>query len=296
MNRFWIRILSTLCVIVWGGLASVQAQQDTLVTPSTALSAYLNNGDLSYRWEVVSMKPAPGVVRYDLLLTSQTWQQIPWKHQLTLWIPERLSHSQVLLMIAGGSLQRGEPRWSEGDKTQEALARLARQSEAPTAQIRQVPNQPLFDSLTEDALIAYTLLHLQQTGDMSWPLLFPMTKSVVRAMDAITEFSAEQLQRKVEGFVVSGLSKRGWTTWLTALSDERVIGAVPMVIDMLNMPHSIPYQVEVMGTYSDQIADYSTSGITEMFATKEGEAIVQMIDPYSYRRHATMPKLLVMGT
>jgi len=34
-------------------------------------------------------------------------------------------------------------------------------------------------------------------------------------MDIIQEFSKKELHHKTKGFVVSGASKRGWTTWLT---------------------------------------------------------------------------------
>ena len=123
-----------------------------------------------------------------------------------------------------------------------------------------------------------------------------MTKSAVRAMDAVTEFCAERLQRKVEGFVVAGASKRGWTTWLAAAQDSRVAAAAPMVIDILNMPKSIRYQLEAYGAYSEQIKDYSDLGILQSISSEKGRAIVEMIDPYSYRRKLSQPKLLLMGT
>lgn len=35
--------------------------------------------------------------------------------------------------------------------------------------------------------------------------------------------------------MVAGGSKRGWTTWTTAAVDKRVFGAIPIVMDMLDL-------------------------------------------------------------
>ena len=96
--------------------------------------------------------------------------------------------------------------------------------------------------------------------------------------------------------MVSGASKRGWTTWLTGASDERVAAIAPMVIDMLNMPVNLDYQVKVWGDYSDQIQDYVALGIPQDVHTEGGDEITQMVDPYSYRDKLTMPKMLFIGT
>ena len=86
------------------------------------------------------------------------------------------------------------------------MAELARRNSAVTVLLHQVPNQPLYDGLTEDALISYTLNEYKKDGDYSWPLLFPMTKSAIRALDVVQAFSSEQLGREISRFVVSGAS------------------------------------------------------------------------------------------
>ncbi|HDS07695.1 MAG TPA: PhoPQ-activated pathogenicity-like protein PqaA type, partial [Bacteroides sp.] len=156
--------------------------------------------------------------------------------------------------------------------------------------------QPLYGDLTEDALISYTLQNFREDGDYTWPLLFPMVKAASRAMDAVQEFSSEQLDHQLTSFIVAGASKRGWTTWLTASQDERVGAIAPMVIDVLNMPVNLDYQVKVWGDYSVQIQDYVDLGIPQSVHTETGQAIATMIDPYSYRASLTMPKMIIIGT
>ncbi|CAF4989599.1 unnamed protein product [Rotaria sp. Silwood1] len=55
-------------------------------------------------------------------------------------------------------------------------------------------------------------------------------------MDAVQQFTAQSGIHVPETFVISGASKRGWTTWTSAAVDsKRIIGAVPIVMDLVNL-------------------------------------------------------------
>ena len=47
-------------------------------------------------------------------------------------------------------------------------------------------------------------------------------------LDAVQAFARQEFNHKIEKFVVSGASKRGWTTWLTGAVDARVRAIAPM--------------------------------------------------------------------
>ena len=268
-----------------------------IVTPENALSMYLNNSDETYQWEIKNSLKVSDVMVYDLLLTSQKWHEYTWKHQLTIIIPDDVMYDEALLWITGGSLENDYPKWTNAiDEEALAIGSLASNNHAVTAILRHTPNQPLFNGLSEDALISFTLNNFRNDGDYSWPLLYPMVKSAVRAMDAVQEFSKETEDLTITDFIIAGASKRGWTTWLTGASDTRVRAIAPFVIDILNMPVNLDYQVEVWGDYSYQIQDYVDLGIPQNVNTELGGNIATMIDPYSYRDRLTMPKMIFIGT
>jgi len=276
-----------------------EKQKELPLTPATALQHYLQNGDTTYSWKIADTLNVDGVTVYNLVLTSQKWREFTWKHQLAVFIPKEVKYQDALLFISGGSINKeGEPNFrGPDDDLTKMVANIASTNKAITSIIRQTPNQPLYEGdLVEDQLISYTLHNYKNDSDMTWPLLFPMVKTAVRAMDAVQEFVKNDLKQNIDKFVVSGASKRGWTTWLTGANDLRVEAIAPMVIDVLNMPVSLNYQIEVWKEYSVQIEDYVKLEIPQSVATESGANITTMVDPYSYRSKLTMPKMIFIGT
>lgn len=290
MKRLLFILTVYFCVIVG------YAQQ--AVTPETALNAYVHNDDPTWGWEVRNTYPMDDTEVYSLLFISQKWHGMLWKHELVIFVPQSVKQDGALLFIDGGSVNDGIPKFSKEDNALFMfLSALANRNNALVCVLKQVPNQPLYGGLKEDALISHTLNEFRKDKDYSWPLLFPMTKAAYKAMDAVQEFAAQQLDRQVTRFLVSGASKRGWTTWLAGtLQDPRVEAIAPMVIDMLNMPATLDYQKQLYGEYSEEIQDYVNLEIPQAIHSEFGNAVVQMIDPYSYRKKLTLPKMIIMGT
>ncbi len=292
MKKFAILLLAFVC-----STSLIFAQADKTVTPVNALESYLNNNDNSFQWQVQDKFKAEETTLYRIIFTSQTWRNLTWKHELTVIVPDNVKHKDALLFITGGSIKEGEPNIHNWDKSDIVMfSQIAQINKAIVAIVWQIPNQPIFDGKTEDEIISYTFHNFQNDNDYTWPLLFPMTKSAIKAMDAVQEFAVKNLKSKMNEFVVSGASKRGWTTWLTGASDKRVKAIAPMVIDMLNMPVNIPFHKTAWGEYSIQIEDYVKLGVAQQVGSEDGNALVQMVDPYSYRKMLTMPKMIFNGT
>jgi PhoPQ-activated pathogenicity-related protein len=122
-----------------------------------------------------------------------------------------------------------------------------------------------------------------------------MVKSAVKAMDAVQAWARREGKTVPRRFVVTGASKRGWTTWLTGAADPRVIGIAPMVIDTLNMKAQMAHALEMWGQPSEQIQDYVERGLVGKFNDPDGERLWKMVDPYTYRERLTIPKLMING-
>ena len=266
------------------------------------LDDYVARPDPSYRYSLVRTIDHPQGKIHILDMISQSWRsenevnRTLWQHWLTVVVPNDVAFDTALLWITGGSNDRPAPTQPD-----DMLANIALRSRSVVAELRTVPNQPLVfpDDPTnqryEDAIIAYTCDRFLKTEDPTWPLLLPMVKSAVRAMDTIQDHLAKATDGKVtiRGFVVSGGSKRGWTTWLTAAVDKRVRAIAPIVIDVLNMNDQMRHHFAAYGFYSPAIGDYEQMKIFDRLDTDGGTEIRNFVDPYEYRNRYTMPKFLI---
>jgi PhoPQ-activated pathogenicity-related protein len=267
------------------------------------LHTYVKQADDTYRWEKRQEGTIGKATWAELILTSQHWKDTTWRHQLFVIKPSEVHNAgQAILLIDGGAWKDELAGAPAGDKPaklpQEVsiLAQVAERVKSPVAVLKQVPNQPIFDGLTEDGAISYTFEQFLNTRDATWPLLLPMVKSAVRGMDAVQEFGKKEWSFEVKNFTLTGASKRGWTTWLTASVDPRVNAFAPMVIDTLNMSAQMKLQIESFGQFSEQIQDYTKRGIQQQGATEAGQMLERIVDPYSYRSLLKQPKVILLGT
>ena len=275
----------------------------TASAAETALDRYVKKPDDTYSFKVVNTVKGEGYTSFVVELTSQTWRKpsevdrTVWKHWLTIVKPDRVDHTTGYLFITGGSTKDKQPAGTNAQYVD-----IARTTHSVAAELQDVPNEPLEFSdkpgpRSEDGIIAYTWIKYMETGDDTWPLRLPMTKAAVRALDTITAVMAtpDAGAVKVEKFVVSGGSKRGWTTWTTAAVDPRVVAIVPASIDLLNLEKSFEHHYKVYGFWAPAVKDYVQQGVMDWSGTPEYKNLLAIVEPYSYRDRLTMPKYLVSG-
>lgn len=282
------------------------------------LREFVNRQDGYYSWNYLKSYDKIGAFIHVFDMRSQAWRTPAdvaegrvWRHYLTIIEPDIMPYKTALLFVNGGSFYSEEPN---EDNIDDFFVNFAMASGSPVAVIQNVPGQPITfsdevairEGRTEDSIIAYTYDRYMKSfdagsPDTDWPLLFPMTKAAVRAMDTVQQ-ALPYVSKKavgdaeVEDFIVAGASKRGWTTWLTGAVDSRVRAIVPIVIDVLNMDKQMAHHFSSYGYWSTAIYPYAQERVFDRFDTPAGQALLRMVDPYEYRGELQMPKLILNST
>ena len=272
----------------------------------TALDTYVNTLDSNYKWDIRDRVDGDGFTKYDIRLTSGTWRTTAevntplWSHWMVMYVPDEITQSRVLLLIDGGSNSSTPPVSTEIDQY---AGPLSASTGAVFIDLTNIPSEPLTfagesSSRTEDEIIAYSWRKYLETGDPTWPVNLPMTRAVMRAMDAASDFLGAPVGGNfdVGSFVLTGGSKRGWTTWLASATDPRVSEAMPIVADLLNMQDSFENHYSYYnGTFSAAVQDYVDEGILNVnnFGTDSLSSLLGMVDPYTYLDRLTLPKFMM---
>ncbi len=307
------RTLLSLALLVTFSIGQAAAEQAVLERPAvgtealperTALDDYVARPDDTFSWKILKTSSSDDLQTFVLTMNSQTWRtkdevdRPVWQHWITIAVPKKVK-SEIGFMFIGGGGNGGEP--PEGpDKRIQGIARA---TQTVVAEVHMIPNQPLVfhgdgERRTEDDLIAYTWVKFLETGDPTWPARNPMAKSVVRAMDAVTELMASEEggKRTINEYVVAGGSKRGWTTWIVGAVDKRVVGIAPIVIDILNLEKSMGHHFSAYGFFAPSIADYVEHKLVQVTDHPRMRELFALVDPYQYRHRLTMPKFILNGS
>ena len=245
------------------------------------LEIYIDKTEPDYRWQPAKVLNKPWGTIGHYVMISQNWRGHTWTHHLIIVRPRLIRNPDIAFLEIAGD--------GDGENHINSLKTQAEQSGAVAAVLMNVPNQPLYEDRREDALIAYTFNQYLTTGDETWPLLFPMVKSAVKAMDTIQDIVKLEHKQIINRFVVSGASKRGWTTWLAAAVDKRIAAIAPMVIDTLNMKVQLQWSEQIYGKQSTKLKDYTELDLHRKLDNEAMQKLRSWIDPYAYILCFTMP-------
>ena len=274
---------------------------------NSVLNDFLALPEPHFQWRVLAEEQLEGTIRaIQLEVCSLTWPKSQstsvnhqqWQHRLQLFLPETDTHQPCLLMINGGT--RHDLSMEMTPHSQVDGAALCRLTGAPVASLKDIPNQPLSFAdekpRCEDDLVAWSWKQFLEHPDENrfYPLQWPMVKAVVKSMDVIEDFMATQ-SIEINDFILSGGSKRGWVTWLTAIADFRISAIIPIVIDVLNIEACIRHHHNVYNGWSPAIQDYSDEDhdILKAIDSKETQQLLEQIDPIQYKAFLQLPKFVI---
>ncbi|KAK7003107.1 autocrine proliferation repressor protein A-like isoform X1 [Biomphalaria glabrata] len=276
---------------------------------ATPLDDYVNTPDPHYTYTLLSRVEGPNYSLHILNMTSQKWlteqvtQKPIWWHYVSIIIPKQIVYTDTAFMwIDGGSNTDQVP--TENDEFINGITAFSVFTGAVAATIKQIPNQPtvFMDDPTmkrrvEDGIIAWTWKEFLANGSNPEILLrLPMTKAVVRGFDTLASYSKIVAGININKFVVGGASKRGWTTWTTTAVDKRVVGMVPVVMDLLNTQKNLHHHFRSLGGWTFAFGDYYVENITQNLDSPNMPKMLGVIDPLTYKDRYTMPKMIVSSS
>jgi PhoPQ-activated pathogenicity-related protein len=268
----------------------------------TPLDRYVAAADPSFSWKMVSRHDEGDATVLIVDLKSQTWRKAGeidrplWQHWMCITVPKGAQGDIALLLIGGGS-NGGEAPAGPSERART----IALETKSTVVELGQVPNEPLEfrgdgKPRKEDDLVARSWVECLKTGDSTWVAQFPMTKAAVRAMDAAQAAVKEAGLPVINKFVVAGGSKRGWTTWLTAVVDPRVVAIAPVVIDVLNVQKSMKNHHAAYGFWAQSLNNYEQQSLTRLVDSPLSALLFSLVDPYAFRARLALPKCIINAT
>lgn len=271
----------------------------------TPLADYVRAEDLRYEYkEIAEPIQGDGYTAHVFDVTSQTWHADEvkprvWRHWLTMVVPERVMKDKALLVLTKGLGTATQPPAT----VPKALVEIAEKTNSVVAAFEGFPREPVgfydetdtAEDMDPDEFAVASFMQFLETGDATWPIVCPLVKSVVRAMDTVQDYTAKNLEldTPIEGFVLTG-SDNGWATWLTGAVDKRVAAIAPIQFGFVDIVKQIEHQTGRREALSPFLKIFSESGAMSELETKRGEELLKIIDPYHYRDRLAMPKLLLL--
>eukprot|EP00936_MAST-01D_sp_MAST-1D-sp1_P001145 g1145.t1 len=247
-----------------------------------------------------------------------------WSHHLVIIVPHELEFSDsATFFVTGGSNTDPAPTAASEDLV--IASDIAVRTRALCAVLFQAPNAPMTfvadpaqQRRGEDALLSFTWrqheLHLDRP---ELNAIFPMVRAALGGAKAMVQWARANvaaaqgaLSAPLPRIVLSGASKRGWTAWLsagvsaalartgvdtTSQDDDMpvVAGIAPIVMDLLNISHNLRHVYRSLGGWSFAMADYIEQNLTATLGSAANTAMWSVLDPQTYTKNLTMPKLVV---
>lgn len=258
------------------------------------------------KYTLISTAPLAQVVVRHYELLSQHWSPddmvtpAQWRHNVDIYIPETAKEHHALVVVNNGiNYEKGVQIPSKSvDFTQQTLASIARDTNTIVISVSDIPNQYLTfqddkKPLKEDESVSRSWALFMEAPEQRelMPLNIPMVTAISQAMRLAKK---ELTQWNINSFIITGISKRGWTTWLSAIADPDVEAIVPFAIDLLDIDASLEHIYQSYGgNWPITFYPYYQQGIDEKIKSPTFTQLRQIIDPLRYLNTIYQPRLAI---
>lgn len=187
------------------------------------------------KYTLISTAPLAQVVVRHYELLSQHWSPddmvtpAQWRHNVDIYIPETAKEHHALVVVNNGiNYDKGvQITGKPGDFPQETLASIARDTNTIVISVSDIPNQYLTfqddkKPLKEDESVSRSWALFMEAPEQRelMPLNIPMVTALSQAMRLAKK---ELTQWNINSFIITGISKRGWTTYQPRLAIPKYI-------------------------------------------------------------------------
>merc|ERR1719160_379485 len=109
-----------------------------------------------------------------------------------------------------------------------------------------------------------------------------MAKAAMQAMRAVQEFTSQEKMASIDGWLVSGASKRGWTTWMVGAVNcptcPTIDAIAPVVPIVPNLHEGVHHMWRAYGGFTFAFNDYTAVNFTTKIDSEEVGAMMKIID------------------
>ena len=253
--------------------------------------------DTSLKLVKQSSDPKTHVTKLEYTFSSQVWPKTPadqkaWQHTVNIYVPQKIQSTTALIWINGGTNQAPLVKQPiEYPNYDLDFIKIADQAQTVIIDLQDIPNQYLTleqKQYAEDAFCAFTATKFikDPVTYKYYSAYLPMVKAVIETLDNTQKINFSKFTQtkdfKINDFILSGLSKRGLTTWLAALQDDRIKAIIPIAIDILNTERTITHIFNTYQSWPQALHDYDEQKMLENLHSKNAAYLMQIIDPYQY--------------
>lgn len=150
-------------------------------------------------------------------------------------------------------------------------------------------------------MIAWAWHQFLETGDPEWLPRLPMVKAAMAAMRSVQEYTKQAGIADIDGWVVSGASKRGWTTWMVGAVNcptcPNIDAIAPIVPIVPNLQVGVHHMWRAFGGFTFAFNDYTDVNFTTRIDDPATAGLFKIVDPINYvDRLARLPKTILVSS